>query len=71
MKVSDMYKVSSLDDPKAVEFHRKRNYPLRIYETSLRNGKVVRLMASDQYQAKEKLEEAYGKEEVISVLKMI
>ena len=28
MKVSDEYKLSSLDDPKRKAFERKRNYPL-------------------------------------------
>ncbi len=57
MKVSDEYKLSSLDDPKRKAFERKRNYPLKIYETTLRNGQVVRIMANDHYEAREMLKQ--------------
>ena len=71
MKVSDEYKLSSLDDPKRKAFERKRNYPLKIYETTLKNGQVVRIMANDHYEAREKLQQVYGIREVVYVPKIV
>jgi hypothetical protein len=45
--------------------------PLRLYETTLRNGQTVRIMATDHYEARKKLQELYGTREVSYLPKMI
>lgn len=44
---------------------------LRMFETTLKNGETVRIMAEDQYQARQRLQELYGLREVIYLPRIV